>query len=45
MALNGVSMPLAFVGQEWVMYNFLQSTGVADADILGWMSGPAFLPW
>jgi len=45
MALNGVSMPLAAVGQEAVLFAMLSSLGLSDAEIFAWMSGPAFLPW
>lgn len=45
MALFGVSAPLAFAGQEYVMLTWLRSLGLNDSTVLGWMSGPAFLPW
>lgn len=45
MALFGVSAPLAFAGQEYVMLNFLRGLGLNTSTVLAWMSGPAFLPW
>lgn len=45
MALWGVNLPLAFIGQEYVVHKWLAGLGLNDSDILSWMSGPAFLPW
>lgn len=45
MALNGVTMPLAAVGQEWVLWRFLRSLGLSDEAFFAWAAGPAFLPW
>ena len=45
MALHGVSMPLAAVGQEAVLFDMLASLGLTDDELFAWMSGPAFLPW
>ena len=46
MALNGINMPLAFEGQEKVMYDMLiEDFGFTDSELSTFMSGPAFLPW
>ena len=45
MAMNGINMPLAFTGQEYVWYKFYRSINVSDEDILNYFSGPAFLAW
>lgn len=35
----------AFIGQEFVTYNFFTGLGIPSDAVLQWMSGPAFLPW
>ncbi len=45
MAMNGINMPLAFTGQEYVWHKFYSSLNVADEDIMNYFSGPAFLAW
>lgn len=45
MALNGINMPLAITGQEAVWYNVWKKFGLTDAQIRGFFTGPAFLPW
>jgi alpha-N-acetylglucosaminidase len=45
MALNGINMPLAITGQEAVWYNVWKKFGLSDAQIRGFFTGPAFLPW
>jgi alpha-N-acetylglucosaminidase len=45
MALRGVNLPLAFTGQEAVAQTVFRGLGVADADMGGFFSGPAFLAW
>lgn len=45
MALNGINMPLAAVGQEGVLYALFSSLGITDEEFFDWMSGAAFLPW
>ena len=45
MALNGINMPLAFTGQEYVWKKFYMSLGLSDAEINEYLTGPAFLAW
>ena len=46
MALNGVNLPLAFTGQEYVWYKiFLEDYNISLPDQQSFFSGPAFLPW
>ena len=34
MAMNGINMPLAFTGQEYVWHKFYSSLNISDEDIL-----------
>ena len=45
MALNGINMPLATTGQEYVWYNVWKKFGLTDEEIRSYFVGPAFLPW
>ena len=46
LALSGVNLVLAYVGQEAIYQKTFRQFGVADADIRGqYFSGPAFLAW
>jgi alpha-N-acetylglucosaminidase len=45
MALNGINMPLAMTGQEAIWYRVWQKFGLNDAEIRGYFTGPAHLPW
>lgn len=45
MAAQGVDMPLAMEGQEYIWRALWRENGLSDAAIAGSMSGPAFLPW
>ncbi len=45
MALHGVNMPLAIVGEEVVWRNMLLKLGYSKEDIGKFISGPAFLAW
>ena len=45
MALHGINMPLAMVGGEAVWESVWNSIGISDADLAGYFTGPAFLPW
>ena len=45
MALNGINLPLAFVGQEYVWRQVYLQLGLPDSDLASFFSGPAFLPW
>lgn len=45
MALNGINMPLAITGEEAVWYKVWKKLGLSDAQIRGFFTGPAYLPW
>eukprot|EP00051_Salpingoeca_urceolata_P011079 m.136572 g.136572 ORF g.136572 m.136572 type:complete len:913 (-) comp16976_c2_seq5:202-2940(-) len=45
MALNGINLPLAFVGQEWLWVQVFDAYNISRADQYEFYSGPAFLPW
>lgn len=45
MALNGVNMPLAITGQEYVWYKVWKKMGLSDQEIRNYFTGPAHLPW
>ena len=45
MALNGINMPLAVVGNEAVWYETLQQFGYSKDEALRTISGLAFWPW
>lgn len=45
MALHGINMPLAAVGQECVWKNMLTRLGYTKDEINGFIAGPAFLAW
>jgi alpha-N-acetylglucosaminidase len=45
MALHGINMPLAMVGEEAVWQKVWNSMGINDAELEGYFTGPAFLPW
>lgn len=45
MALHGVNMPLAAVGQECVWRNMLAKLGYGRDEINNFVAGPAFLAW
>ncbi len=45
MALHGVNMPLAIVGEEVVWRNMLLRLGYSKDDIGRFIAGPAFLAW
>lgn len=45
MALHGINMPLAAVGEECVWKNMLSTLGYQKADINRFIAGPAFLAW
>jgi alpha-N-acetylglucosaminidase len=45
MALHGVDMPLALEGQEYVWRALWREMGLSDAELGGYFSGPAFVPW
>ena len=45
MALHGVNLPLAAVGDECVWHNFLRRLGYGEDEIGGILTGPAYLAW
>ena len=45
MALHGINMPLAMVGQEAVWQKVWEQLGLSASDLAGFFTGPAFLPW
>ena len=45
MALHGVNMPLAIVGEECVWRNMLLKLGYSEEEIGRFIAGPAFLAW
>jgi alpha-N-acetylglucosaminidase len=45
MALHGINMPLALIGQSSVWQRVWESFGVSRDSLRGFFSGPAFLPW
>ncbi len=45
MALHGINMPMAMVGQEAVWQNVWEQLGLTKTEIAAYFTGPAFLPW
>ena len=45
MALHGINLPLAIVGEECVWYNLLDKLGYNKEEINDFIAGPAFLAW
>lgn len=45
MALHGVNLPLAAIGQECVWRNMLSRLGYTKEEINNFIAGPAFLAW
>eukprot|EP01116_Phalansterium_solitarium_P003016 TRINITY_DN1344_c0_g1_i1.p1 TRINITY_DN1344_c0_g1~~TRINITY_DN1344_c0_g1_i1.p1 ORF type:complete len:903 (-),score=-53.28 TRINITY_DN1344_c0_g1_i1:721-3429(-) len=45
MALNGINMPLSFVGQEYIWAKVYKQLGLTEDELQEWFTGPAFLPW
>lgn len=45
MALKGVNMPLAIIGQEAVWVEVFKELGMTDEQISSFFVGPAHLPW
>lgn len=45
MALHGINLPLAVVGQECVWFNMLKKLGYSKDEINKFISGPAFFAW
>mmetsp|Transcript_95364 Transcript_95364/g.199513 ORF Transcript_95364/g.199513 Transcript_95364/m.199513 type:complete len:744 (-) Transcript_95364:46-2277(-) len=45
MAMQGINLPLAFLGQEKVFLNTFSKFNISFEDMQQFISGPAFLPW
>jgi len=45
MALNGINMPLAITGQEYIWEKVWQKFGMTPEQIRAFFTGPAHLPW
>jgi alpha-N-acetylglucosaminidase len=45
LSLQGVNLPLAWVGYETILVEMLREFNFTDEQIRGFVSGPAFLPW
>jgi len=45
MALQGVNLPLAFTGQEYVLRKLFKEFGLSDEEVHDYFTGPAFLAW
>jgi alpha-N-acetylglucosaminidase len=45
LALRGVNLPLAWVGQEKILVDIYREIGLTDAEINTFLSGPAFQAW
>jgi len=45
MALQGVNLPLAFTGQEYVQRALFKEFGLTDEEVHDYFTGPAFLAW
>ncbi len=45
MALHGINMPVAMMGQEAIWQKVWKSYGITDKELDDYFTGPAFLPW
>ena len=45
MALNGINLPLAQNGNEFIWQKVWRSYGLSDDEIRSYFTGPAYLPW
>lgn len=45
MALNGINMPLAIQGQEYIWQKVWRKFGMKDTEIRAFFTGPSHLPW
>ncbi|KAE9375356.1 glycoside hydrolase family 89 protein [Stipitochalara longipes BDJ] len=45
LALRGVNLPLAWVGQEKILVDVFRELGMTDDEIISYFSGPAFQAW
>ena len=45
MALNGINLPLAQTGNEYIWQKVWREYGLSDGEIRAFFTGPAYLPW
>ena len=45
MAMHGINMPMALIGQEAIWKRIWNEIGLTDEDLEDYFTGPAFLPW
>ena len=45
MALNGINLPLAQTGNEYIWQRVWRDYGLSDDEIRAFFTGPAYLPW
>lgn len=45
MALNGINMPLAIIGQNIIWYQVFKSMGFSDVQLSEYFTGPAYTSW
>ncbi|HTV61716.1 MAG TPA: alpha-N-acetylglucosaminidase [Verrucomicrobiae bacterium] len=45
MALNGINLPLAQTGNEYIWQKVWREYGLSDGEIRAYFTGPAYLPW
>lgn len=45
MALNGINLPLAQTGNEYIWQKVWRDYGLSDEEIRTFFTGPAYLPW
>jgi len=45
LSLRGVNLPLAWVGFEYTLIEVFREYNLTDADVSGFLSGPAFQAW
>jgi alpha-N-acetylglucosaminidase len=45
MALNGINMPLAITGQEYIWQRVWKQFGITDSQSRAFFTGPSHLPW
>ncbi|MEI8203114.1 MAG: alpha-N-acetylglucosaminidase TIM-barrel domain-containing protein [Bacteroidota bacterium] len=45
MALHGINMPVAMMGQEAIWQKVWKAYGITDNELDNYFTGPAFLPW
>ena len=45
MAMHGINMPLAMMGQEAIWQKVYNDMGITNQELADFFTGPAFLPW